>query len=239
MSFLKMGLYSQGYIGKRGSVLVSDLKRIKRRHIVDGFPIETPFHSLEEVKHYLSGDKIICLLCGKAYRSISNGHLEKIHNITPDQYREKYKIPYTYGLICKTTKDLFVQKGKKMAADNDNLMNDLDYIRTLRKHKYRENFHRKQYAKNNFKVQHIVGRRCPWKLKHEMIVNPETGELETISDRKKRLTAKLYSPQYYEKMKKPKNVQGKGCPNRFQKRNGGAWFCQYSKSRCIKCFINK
>lgn len=45
------------------------------------------------------------------FRSIGI-HLKTIHNITPDEYREMYGIPWTYGLTCAETKEIKAEISK-------------------------------------------------------------------------------------------------------------------------------
>lgn len=74
-----------------------------RRIVLIGYPINKPFESAEEVREYLSEDKIVCLLCGREYHHLAV-HL-RTHDMTPDQYREKYHIPWTYALGSKSLRE--------------------------------------------------------------------------------------------------------------------------------------
>lgn len=89
--------------------------RIRRRKVVDGYPINEPFKSIKDVEHYLSGDKITCLLCGKQYKALGT-HLS-VHCYTPSTYREKYKIPNTFGLVSTETFNKFSAQAKKQHQD--------------------------------------------------------------------------------------------------------------------------
>ena len=71
------------------------------------------FTTPEELAAYFGGDKIECLLCNKHFRAIGT-HLMLLHNVSPDEYREMYGIPWTYGLICAGTK----QKKSAIAKKN-------------------------------------------------------------------------------------------------------------------------
>lgn len=62
-----------------------------------GFPREFVFECREELDAYLSGDRITCLLCGNSYQLLET-HLRTFHDMTGDEYREKYGIPYKRGL---------------------------------------------------------------------------------------------------------------------------------------------
>lgn len=56
-----------------------------------------PFQTMQEVDDYLSGNVIVCLVCGKRLQRL-NIHLQKTHNITPDEYRRQFGIPSTRSL---------------------------------------------------------------------------------------------------------------------------------------------
>jgi predicted transcriptional regulator len=43
--------------------------------------------------------EIVCLLCGKAYAALGP-HLVSKHNVSPDEYREQFGIPYYQPLIA-------------------------------------------------------------------------------------------------------------------------------------------
>jgi hypothetical protein len=102
--FIKMGLNGTGFLGKKESHERAKNRRLLRRKILPGFPVTTPFGSIKEVREYLSGDRITCLLCGKSYKKLG-AHLRRIHGLTPDGYKEQFKIPWTYSLACEDTKD--------------------------------------------------------------------------------------------------------------------------------------
>jgi hypothetical protein len=55
------------------------------------------FNSKEEVQEYLNHDKIKCLECGQLFSFLPN-HLRRKHNLTADEYREKYNLPTTTPL---------------------------------------------------------------------------------------------------------------------------------------------
>lgn len=76
-----------------------------RRWIEQGFPWYGKFESVEEVKEYLDGDRIICLLCGRSLKALP-AHLKFIHGTSADQYKQTYGIPWTWGLVCKGTHEL-------------------------------------------------------------------------------------------------------------------------------------
>lgn len=97
---VKFGLGGTGYLGKTESHLRAARRRAARRKIEDGFPIITPFASIVDVRLYLAGDRITCLLCGQAFKDLGK-HLRLLHGVDPDRYRETYRIPFTYPLCCR------------------------------------------------------------------------------------------------------------------------------------------
>ena len=103
---------TKGFSGKinvSGSLMIShktwrkaaEQDMLNRRIVLDGYPVERPFETLEDVEKYLSGDKIVCLLCGKDYKSLS-AHL-KVHTHTSLSYKEHYRIPANIGLVGRNT----------------------------------------------------------------------------------------------------------------------------------------
>ena len=78
---------------------------------LEGYPKTTMFSNIDDIKEYLNGEKIICLLCGRAYKAIA-GHIA-VHGISTDEYKEKYGLPYRQGLTSTLTKSKNVANGKK------------------------------------------------------------------------------------------------------------------------------
>jgi hypothetical protein len=92
-----MGLRRTGFAVRGRTVRRNLLRAAGRRVVEPGYPIEVPFRSLEDVRDYLSGDRLLCLRCGKTYRALGT-HLRSIHGMTADDYRSLYNIPWTYAL---------------------------------------------------------------------------------------------------------------------------------------------
>ena len=76
--------------------------RRRLRVVLPGFPKIEPFKTRKEVDKYFSTEKIQCLLCGKHYKRLGN-HLQPIHEITEDEYRQRFGLPYSRGLVCPST----------------------------------------------------------------------------------------------------------------------------------------
>lgn len=87
-----------------------------RRKVKPGYPVVEPFKSIEDVRHYLQGDRITCLICGRTFKRLG-GHLYTLHCITEDDYRAYYKIPWTYGLLCSESKKNYSKRVKERLAD--------------------------------------------------------------------------------------------------------------------------
>jgi len=75
------------------------------------------FKTIKEVRDYIAeyDDKIRCLECGKFYSTLDT-HLQRIHKITGDEYKEKYKIPYSYALVSPNAKKKMSDNLKKSIA---------------------------------------------------------------------------------------------------------------------------
>lgn len=115
MSYEITGKRHLGSSAKKKQGMLNAWKRKARRKIKEGYPIEEPFKTREEVEAYLNSERIICLLCGRPFKMLCS-HL-CVHGITADQYKEKYGIPYGAGLTCIDTNTLLIQHGKKLVED--------------------------------------------------------------------------------------------------------------------------
>lgn len=51
------------------------------------------------VKKSVFQDHIVCLECGKSFRTLKR-HLQIDHNLTTDDYRERYALPRDYPLVA-------------------------------------------------------------------------------------------------------------------------------------------
>ncbi len=99
-------MISEGRWAKR-----SYYARLATRKVFAGYPILTPFKNKEELDKYFESDKITCLLCGKAYKALPS-HLI-VHEYTEREYKKKYKIPTSYGLIGSETRLKYIETAKK------------------------------------------------------------------------------------------------------------------------------
>lgn len=58
---------------------------------------DTPFQTMAEIDEYLSGNCIQCLICGESFQRL-NRHLQRVHEIAPDEYRRRFGIPFGRSL---------------------------------------------------------------------------------------------------------------------------------------------
>ncbi len=76
---------------------ISAERKRKARKVMPGYPRKGKFQSKEEVDAFFSGDNIQCLLCGKWFLQL-HIHLNRTHDVTSDEYREMYGLPWSRGL---------------------------------------------------------------------------------------------------------------------------------------------
>lgn len=77
-------------------------RRAARRHALPGYPVDPHKFTLEEIRAYFSGDRIVCLRCGKPFGSLGT-HLKSIHGLSDDEYRDMYGLPWRRGLTGAET----------------------------------------------------------------------------------------------------------------------------------------
>jgi hypothetical protein len=65
--------------------------------VIQKYPWLDKFGTKTEIDAYLAGNKVQCLLCGKLFKALPQ-HLERTHDITADDYREQYGLPWKRGL---------------------------------------------------------------------------------------------------------------------------------------------
>lgn len=105
-----------------------------------GFPIRTPFTSIDDIKAYLGGERILCLQCGKPYKAL-NGHL-RVHGMTSESYKKYYDLPWRSGLNCVETKGLQSANGKRIFAEGGALGSQTQEERAAARAKARVTKHR-------------------------------------------------------------------------------------------------
>ena len=128
--------------------MASEFRTVKeRRKVLAGYPIEEPFNSIHEVRNYLNNDKIVCLLCGKKYKSLGL-HLVQIHEMEVDTYREKYKIPWRYGLTGVSSKENYRNNMLKTMSKGYDPSENYDVNKIINSKK-RKSFHMDEIRRIN------------------------------------------------------------------------------------------
>lgn len=83
-------------------------KRARRRRVLPGFPVE-PFKMTQaERDAYFSQDKIQCLICGQHKNSLSL-HLQRLHGMEDDDYRDMFGLPIYMGLVGTITRQNYAE----------------------------------------------------------------------------------------------------------------------------------
>jgi len=88
----------------------------RSRSPLPGYPVEKPFSTIAEVRAYLAEPMVRCLRCGRKFKSLSS-HLVTIHEMTADDYRHTYGIPWTYGLVSPETSEIISENSQRLVAD--------------------------------------------------------------------------------------------------------------------------
>jgi len=177
--FIKMGLGGTGYQGKPGSHMRAAQMCAGARVVLPGFPIYRPFESIEEVREYLSGDKIICLLCGKPYRTLGR-HLSRIHGVSHDEYRERYGIPWTYALCCGELSEILSGVANRRIASGEWKpgSDDKDFLAGLASAPHRDAPHRKEImreAASNRRPPRARFDVLPCRMCGKAVAQPDAG----------------------------------------------------------------
>ena len=79
----------------------------------DGYPKDTAFTSIKELNAYYADEQIECLLCGNEFNAL-NHHLRTKHEMTVDDYRLKFGLPFSRGLNGTYTHELLAENGHRM-----------------------------------------------------------------------------------------------------------------------------
>ncbi len=98
------------------------------------------FETQKQIEQYLSGDKIQCLECGKWFKSL-NSHINRLHSLTANEYRDKWGLPRQTALAGQSTREKLSNQMLSMreegVIDNEHLAcaaKKIDYdLRTPKK----------------------------------------------------------------------------------------------------------
>lgn len=77
------------------------IREVYRALVSAGEPVAPPQtrEPAVPVKRSVFDDHIVCLECGKSFRVLKR-HLERDHQLSVDQYRERYSLPRDYPLVA-------------------------------------------------------------------------------------------------------------------------------------------
>jgi len=73
------------------------------------------FIDKKDIKKYFEGDTVQCLICFKWYKSLCS-HL-RVHDITVDQYKTKFGLPFSKGLCGNTVSNNFRENAKRLRME--------------------------------------------------------------------------------------------------------------------------
>ena len=62
-------------------------------------PHKAELNPAVSIKKSVTPDTITCLECGKLFRSLKR-HIRTDHTLTPEEYREKWGLPYDYPMVA-------------------------------------------------------------------------------------------------------------------------------------------
>jgi hypothetical protein len=84
-----------------------------KKSALPGFPWKKQFTTKDEIDQYFSNpDGIQCLMCGRFYGTLHN-HLQIVHEISHEQYRDRYGLPWRKGLVSRNVSRGFSSRLKK------------------------------------------------------------------------------------------------------------------------------
>jgi hypothetical protein len=130
---------------------------------------------------------VICLLCGKKYKDLGK-HL-RVHDVTPDEYRERYRIPWTYALCTLEVSDNY--------SDAVRVRMDAGFVPPSK------------YGSEHMKMVGAVRRKRPMESPENLgeyskpsypLVEGPHGELLTQTAAKDANRAKRGTPEFHAKM---------------------------------------
>lgn len=165
-------------------------RRAARRNPLRGFPITDKFESIESVREYTSRERVICLLCGREFKKLGS-HIEKVHEITRDEYRELYNIPYRHPLSCGETRALYSENMKRKIEDGT-IVPDPEIWKVAVATKKRMPKFKGEIASQNLGA-HILPKRP--------LVEDENGSLITYTEDRDRRRTRRGSEEYKDAMR--------------------------------------
>lgn len=111
------------------------------------------FKTKEDIEKYLDSEKLECLECGKLYKQLGN-HLLRKHTMTVDDYKDKYGLPYSRGLVG-TTLSKTLSDGMKSRIENGEFIPDIDKMNTSKRELNNKPRHSQPFIKAHLKELNI------------------------------------------------------------------------------------
>lgn len=103
-------------------------RKILASQPLPGFPWKGRFQTMQECERYISGDKLECLVCGRVYEVLPP-HL-RLHDMTAEQYRQTFNIPFKFGLSAKHVRDRLRTSALEQIEKGTLSLQTADYTRT-------------------------------------------------------------------------------------------------------------
>ena len=101
-----------------------------------GFPKTEQFQEVSEIQQYFSNHKLTCLECGHEYRGLQQ-HINHMHLMSANDYKIKFGIPLSYGLVGCETKELLkvfmTEVNARLTADE--IADRVEKMHSLHPHK--------------------------------------------------------------------------------------------------------
>jgi hypothetical protein len=84
--------------------------------VKDGYPKTTAIPTLAEMEDYYEHDLMTCLYCGNEFSMLWQ-HLRGAHDVTVDEYKLEFGLPFSKGLTGKKIHEQFVENGLTRCVD--------------------------------------------------------------------------------------------------------------------------
>ena len=95
------------------SLIIDVHKALSNTHAGTVEPKQEPLTPAVNPKRSVHPDYIVCLEDGKKFKSLKR-HLRTHHQISPEQYREKWGLPYDYPMVAPNYAEARSALAKKM-----------------------------------------------------------------------------------------------------------------------------
>ena len=87
---------------------------------------QNKFTTKKEINEYFLGDRLQCLICGKWYIMLGI-HLLRAHDMTCDEYKLKYGLPWVRGLVPEETRIKQSNTAKRLVNEG-RIAKHFDYV---------------------------------------------------------------------------------------------------------------